>query len=110
MADRVTVVPSRDPWPPSTFVVENLEALVVDGLLRPLSGGPQPELMAPSEADPCPPPGYVVSFISFHERGFGVPFHAGDPAFLRGGAAQSQPQLRRASGHLRGSLRRIFGD
>jgi hypothetical protein len=30
--------------------------------------------MAPaSEADPTPPPGYVVSFISFHERGFGVP-------------------------------------
>jgi hypothetical protein len=30
--------------------------------------------MAPaSEADPTPPPGYVVSFVSFHERGFGVP-------------------------------------
>jgi hypothetical protein len=30
--------------------------------------------MAPaSEADPTPPPGYVVSFIPFHERGFGVP-------------------------------------
>jgi hypothetical protein len=26
-----------------------------------------------SEADPTPPPGYVVRFISFHERGFGVP-------------------------------------
>jgi hypothetical protein len=35
---------------------------------------PQPEWMAPtSEADPAPPPGYVVSFVSFHERGFGVP-------------------------------------
>jgi hypothetical protein len=29
--------------------------------------------MAPgSEADLTPPPGYVVSFIPFHERGFGV--------------------------------------
>jgi hypothetical protein len=26
-----------------------------------------------SEADPTLPPGYVVSFIPFHERGFGVP-------------------------------------
>jgi hypothetical protein len=29
--------------------------------------------MAPTEAIPSPPPGYVVSFIAFHERGFGVP-------------------------------------
>ena len=27
----------------------------------------------PSGAAPSPPPGYVVSFVSFHERGFGVP-------------------------------------
>jgi hypothetical protein len=27
----------------------------------------------PSGAAPSPPPGYVLSFISFHERGFGVP-------------------------------------
>jgi hypothetical protein len=26
-----------------------------------------------SEADPTPPPGYVVSFTPFHERGFGMP-------------------------------------
>jgi hypothetical protein len=26
-----------------------------------------------SKADPTPPPGYLVSFVSFHERGFGVP-------------------------------------
>jgi hypothetical protein len=74
MADKATVVPLRDPWPFSTVTVEDLEALVSDGLLRPLSGGPQPEWMAPgSEADPTPPPGYVVSFIPFHERGFGMP-------------------------------------
>jgi hypothetical protein len=74
MADKVTVVPPRDPWPFSIVAAEELEALVADGLLCPLSGGPQPEWIAPaSEADPTPPPGYVVSFIPFHERGFGVP-------------------------------------
>jgi hypothetical protein len=74
MADKATVIPPRDPCPFSTVTVEDLEALVTDGLLRPLSGGPQPEWMAPgSEADPTPPPGYVVSFIPFHERGFGMP-------------------------------------
>jgi hypothetical protein len=74
MADKVTVVPPRDPWPFSTVTVDDLEALVADGLLRPLPGDPQPEWMAPaSEADPTPPPGYVVSFVSFYERGFRVP-------------------------------------
>jgi hypothetical protein len=33
------------------------------------SGCPPP----PSGAAPSPPPGYVMSFVSFHERGFGVP-------------------------------------
>jgi hypothetical protein len=74
MADKVTVIPPRDPWPFSTVAVEDLETLVVDGLLRPLSDGLQPEWMAPSsEADPTPPSGYVLSNIPFHERGFGVP-------------------------------------
>jgi hypothetical protein len=74
MADRVTVVPPRDPWPFSTITVDDLEALVADGLLRPFSGDPQPEWMVPaSVVVPTPLPGYVVSFVSFHERGFGVP-------------------------------------
>jgi hypothetical protein len=74
MADRVTIVPPRDPWPSSTVTVEDLEALVADGLLRPLSDVLRPEWMVPpSGADPNPPPGYVLSFVSFHERGFGVP-------------------------------------
>jgi hypothetical protein len=73
MADRVAVIPPRDPWPFSTVMVDDLEALVADGLLRPLSGDPQPEWIAPpSGAAPSPPPGYVLSFVSFHERGFGV--------------------------------------
>jgi hypothetical protein len=74
MADKVTVIPPRDLWPFSTVAVEDLKALIANGFLRPLSGGPQPEWMAPaSEADSTPPPGYVVSFIPFHEWGFGVP-------------------------------------
>jgi hypothetical protein len=74
MADRVTFVSPHDPWPFSTVTADDLEALVADGLLRPLSGDPQPEWMAPpSGAAPSPPPGYVLSFVSFHERGFGVP-------------------------------------
>jgi hypothetical protein len=74
MADKATVVPPRDPWHFSTVTVDDLEAFVADGLLRPLSGDPQPEWMAPAgEADPTPPLGYVVSFVSFHEQGFGVP-------------------------------------
>jgi hypothetical protein len=32
MADKVTVVPPRDTWPFSTVTVEDLEALVTDGL------------------------------------------------------------------------------
>jgi hypothetical protein len=74
MADPVTVVPPCDPWPLSTVTADDLEALVADGLLRPLSGDPQPEWMVPpSGAAPSPPSGYVLSFVSFHERGFGVP-------------------------------------
>jgi hypothetical protein len=73
MADRVTIIPPRDPWPFSTVTADDLEALVAEGLLRPLSDERQPEWMPPpSGAAPSPPPGYVVSFVSFHERGFGV--------------------------------------
>jgi hypothetical protein len=74
MADRVVVVPPRDPWPFSIVTVDDPEALDADGLLRPLSGDPQPEWMVPpSGADPTLLPGYVLSFVSFHERGFRVP-------------------------------------
>jgi hypothetical protein len=42
MADKVSVVLPRDPWPFSTVSVGDLEALVSYGLLHPLSGEPQP--------------------------------------------------------------------
>ena len=74
MADRVTIISPRDPWPFSTVTAEDLEDLVAEGLLRPLSDERQPEWIPPaSGAAPSPPPGYVVSFVSFHELGFGVP-------------------------------------
>jgi hypothetical protein len=67
MVDQVAVIPPCDPWPFSTVTVDDLEALVADDFLRPLSGDPQPEWIAPpSGAAPSPPLGYVLSFVSFH--------------------------------------------
>jgi hypothetical protein len=39
-------------------------------------------MVPPSGADPTPPPGYVLSFVSFHERGFRVPASHFMRAFL----------------------------
>ena len=74
MAERVTIIPPRDPWPLSTVMASDLEDLVGEGLLRPLTDMQRPEWIPPAGgAAPSPPPGYIVSFVSFHERGFGVP-------------------------------------
>jgi hypothetical protein len=74
MADRVTIISPRDPWPFSTVTASDLEDLFGEGLLRPFTDEQRPEWIPPmSGATPSPPPGYIVSFVSFHERGFGVP-------------------------------------
>jgi hypothetical protein len=74
MADRVTIISPRDPWPFSTVTASDLEDLVGEGLLRPLTDEQRPKWIPPvGGAAPSPPAGYVVSFVSFHERGFGVP-------------------------------------
>ena len=63
-----------DPWDPSEVSVEMLQSLVDDGLLRPITDPDRPEWIAPSgEPEPRPHEGYVVSFVSFHERGLGLP-------------------------------------
>lgn len=74
MAEKINILPPRDPWSISSVTDEDLAALVNIGLLRPRSHVPQPEWYAPgNEQEPVPPVGYVVSFTSFHEWGFGVP-------------------------------------
>ena len=63
-----------DPWDPSDMSMEMLRSLVDDGLLRPITDPDRPEWIAPlGEPEPRPPIGYVVSFMSFHERGLGLP-------------------------------------
>jgi hypothetical protein len=51
MADRVTIILPRDPWPFSTVTADDLEDLVAEGLLCPLSDERQPEwIPTPAEA------------------------------------------------------------
>jgi hypothetical protein len=71
MAEKPNVLPPHNPWPISSVTDEDLEALVDTGLLLPRSHGPHPKWYAlGDEQEPAPPVGYVVSFTSFHERGF----------------------------------------
>jgi hypothetical protein len=73
MAEKISVLPLRDPWPISSVTNEDLEALDEAGLLCPRSPSPQPEWFAPGDEQmPDPPVGYVVSFTSLHELGVGV--------------------------------------
>jgi hypothetical protein len=66
---------SADDWAASSVTERRLEELVRNGLLRLKTSRSQPEWIAPpfDHREPAPPEGYVVSFICFHERGFGVP-------------------------------------
>ena len=67
------VVVEADPWDPLDVTEEMLQSLIDGGLLRPVIDPSRPEWIAPyGELEPRPHDGYVVSFISFHERGLGV--------------------------------------
>ena len=73
MADGPVIL-LTDPWDLSDVSMEMLRSLVDDGLLRPITDPDRPEWIAPSgEPEPRPRDGYVVSFVSFHERGLGLP-------------------------------------
>jgi hypothetical protein len=67
-------------WVASSVTVAQLERLAALGLLPGLTEAVEWRVPPPEHDRPSPPPGYVVSFIAFHERGFTVP--ADD--FLRG--------------------------
>lgn len=62
-------------WPPCNVTEEALKARVEAGLLCPIHGPDLPEWIVPAvdAKEPNPPPGYVVSFLAFHDRGFGTP-------------------------------------
>ena len=62
-------------WPPCNVTKSALDARVKAGILRPLQDVELPEWIVPSANDrePNPPPGYVVCFLSFLDRGFGTP-------------------------------------
>ena len=63
-----------DPWGRSDASVGMLQALVDAGLLHPITDPDRPEWIAPSgEPEPRPREGYVMSFVSFHECGLGLP-------------------------------------
>ena len=73
MAGDIVVI-EVDPWDLSDVTVEMLQSLVDGGLLRPVTDPTRPEWIAPyGEREQWPRDGYVVSFVSFHERGLGVP-------------------------------------
>jgi hypothetical protein len=74
MAGKSQILPA-DGWARSSVTERKLEELVRDGLLRPRTSWTQPEWRVPpsDHREPAPLEGYVVSFMAFHERGFGVP-------------------------------------
>ena len=66
-------------WRLSRFTAQHGQALVDAGFLPPLTAAEEWRVPGP-ETTPQPPPGYVVSFKGFHERGFASPSHP----FIRG--------------------------
>ena len=64
-----------DAWYPCNTTRAALEAYMKSGLLRPITDEGAPEWIVPpvNDREPNPPPGYVVCFQSFLERGFRTP-------------------------------------
>ena len=61
-------------WAPSDVTEATLNDLVNRGLLCPLTS--TEEWKVPQgEQIPVPPPGYIISFVHFHEPGFASPSH-----------------------------------
>ena len=72
MAGDIIVV-EADPWDPSDVTMETLQSLVDGGLLRPMMDPTRSEWIAPyGKPEPRPRDGYIVSFVSFHERSLGL--------------------------------------
>jgi hypothetical protein len=74
MAGKSPVLPI-DAWVHSSVIEKKLLELVRDGLLRPRTTRDSLEWRTPpaSHREPAPSEGYMVSFVAFHERRFGVP-------------------------------------
>jgi hypothetical protein len=67
--DFVTVMSN---WTRSNLSREQLLCLVEAGQLPPLTTVVEWKVPG-DESGPCPPRGYVVSFVAFHEHGFSIP-------------------------------------
>ena len=68
------VIVEADSWDQSGVTMETLQSLIDGGLLRSVIDSKRLEWIAPlGEPEPRPRDGYIVSFMSFHERGLGLP-------------------------------------
>jgi hypothetical protein len=74
MAGKSQILPV-DAWARSSVTERKLEELVRDGLLRLRASRTQTEwrVLSSDHRESVPLEGYMVSFMAFHERGFGVP-------------------------------------
>lgn len=69
------------PWKPSIATEHYLQGLVNNGTLQANTNPERPVWILPgTDAEPIPPPGYIVSLARLHERGIGIPAER----FIRG--------------------------
>ena len=61
-------------WCRSTLRMKDMEALIAADHFPPLTSAGE-WILPQNEDRPAPPPGYVVSFAHFHERGLRMPAH-----------------------------------